>query len=613
MEGSLTVPRTPRLDSHTRNIYIVAFVAIGAFCISLLVRPVGAYWMPLDGWSTALFEVACGAYAVRRYRDARWRAGTDVGQRFPLWAGLAAMSWGFGDIAQTIESIGGRTPSTPSVADAFYLLFFPLCFAGVAALLRRESTPAGITTWLDRLIAGLGVTSVFAAFLLHPVITAVGGVSLSSITQMAYPAGDLGLLAVAIGGLAAVPRDRRSVVTLFAVAVAVNAIGDTYNILQPNSRMGYFSNAAAWPIALLVISLAVWRQPIETSKLSPPRSGGFVLPGLGAGLGLLILVAASFASIGHGALAFAACTLVATAVRLTLTIRGAQQENDLRQREMQEREEVLVRLITEVAGSAERLAGSSETLTLTARTLSSGTGEASSQADLVAATSQDIAGSTESAAQGTEEMVAAIQEIAASTAEALEVGVSAKRESESTSQTIAKLADSSNQIGRVLEVITSIAQQTNLLALNATIEAARAGEAGKGFAVVANEVKDLATETAKATDEIGSMIRAIQVDTEYSVEAIGRIGSTIGKINDIQSAIATSVERQTLTTAEVTRSVREVNSGSRQISDHISAAARAAKEAAAGSSDALAAASELAAMATSLRELVAEHGSLVGN
>src|SRR5207248_3908370 len=132
---------------------------------------------------------------------------------------------------------------------------------------------------------------------------------------------------------------------------------------------------------------------------------------------------------------------------------------------------------------------------------------------------------------------------------------------EMTTATVAKLGESSTEIGQVIKVITSIAQQTNLLALNATIEAARAGEAGKGFAVVANEVKELAKETAKATEDISRKIEAIQNDTEGAVAAIGQIGVVIGQINDIQNTVASAVEEQSVTTNEITRNLSEAAKG----------------------------------------------------
>src|SRR5581483_7458380 len=149
--------------------------------------------------------------------------------------------------------------------------------------------------------------------------------------------------------------------------------------------------------------------------------------------------------------------------------------------------------------------------------------------------------------------------------EAARVATSAVRVAEVTSGAISKLGDSSIEIGKVVKVITSIAEQTNLLALNATIEAARAGEAGKGFAVVANEVKELANETARATEDISRKIDAIQTDTQTAVISIQEITDVIAKINDIQTTIASAVEEQAATTNEIGRNVSEAAKGTTEI------------------------------------------------
>jgi methyl-accepting chemotaxis protein len=188
--------------------------------------------------------------------------------------------------------------------------------------------------------------------------------------------------------------------------------------------------------------------------------------------------------------------------------------------------------------------------------------ETSSQATLVSAASEQVSKSVQTVASGTEEMTASIREIAKNASEAARVASGAVKVAENTNQTISKLGDSSTEIGKVIKVITSIAQQTNLLALNATIEAARAGEAGKGFAVVANEVKELAKETAKATEDISQKIESIQGDTRHAVSAISEINGVISKINDYQNTIASAVEEQTATTSEISRNVNEAAHGS---------------------------------------------------
>jgi methyl-accepting chemotaxis protein len=171
---------------------------------------------------------------------------------------------------------------------------------------------------------------------------------------------------------------------------------------------------------------------------------------------------------------------------------------------------------------------------------------------------------------------------------------------------VGRLGDSSAEIGQVIKVINSIAEQTNLLALNATIEAARAGEAGKGFAVVANEVKELAKQTGKATEDISHKIRAIQESSHEAVQAIGEIGKVINQINDISNTIASAVEEQSATTNEISRNVAEAAKGVDEITQNVTGVAEAAKSTASGASDTQTAAAELSRMAAELQGLVGQ-------
>jgi methyl-accepting chemotaxis protein len=257
-----------------------------------------------------------------------------------------------------------------------------------------------------------------------------------------------------------------------------------------------------------------------------------------------------------------------------------------------------------IALHAEALAASSEALTDVSQLMGRSAEETSSQANVVSAASEQVSKNVQTVATGAEEMSASIKEIAKNANDAARIATTAVTVADTTNVTIAKLGESSAEIGKVVKVITSIAQQTNLLALNATIEAARAGEAGKGFAVVANEVKELAKETAKATEDISQKIEAIQTDTRGAVQAIAQISDIINQINDISNTIASAVEEQTATTNEIGRNVTEAARGSVEIAENITGVALAAKSTADGASATQSSAAQLTRMAAELRQLV---------
>lgn len=261
--------------------------------------------------------------------------------------------------------------------------------------------------------------------------------------------------------------------------------------------------------------------------------------------------------------------------------------------------------IISIGETALQLGGSAEELTGVSKEMGSNAEETSNQATLVAAASEQVSANVQTVATGIEEMGASIREIAGNSNEAARVAQQAVDVASKTNTIISQLGLSSSEIGKVVKVITSIAEQTNLLALNATIEAARAGEAGKGFAVVANEVKELAKETAKATEDISQKIDAIQKDTSSAVDAIKKISEIIGMISDTSNTISSAVEEQTATVNEIGRNVAEAAKGSGEIAQNITSVADAAQSTTRGASDTQRSALDLSKMASQLQKLIA--------
>jgi methyl-accepting chemotaxis protein len=260
--------------------------------------------------------------------------------------------------------------------------------------------------------------------------------------------------------------------------------------------------------------------------------------------------------------------------------------------------------ISALAGSATSLSAASEELSSVSTQIAASAEQMSAQSNVVAAAAEQVSRNVHTVATGSEEMGSSIQEIAQNADDAARVAATAVDVAQSTDDTVRRLGESSSEIGSVIKVITAIAEQTKLLALNATIEAARAGEAGKGFAVVASEVKELAQETAKATEDISRRVDAIQISSGDAVTAIGEISRIITQINDFQATIASAVEEQTATTSEMARNVAEAATGSTDIAANITGVAEAARTTAAGVTEAQRAANELATMSGNLQELV---------
>jgi methyl-accepting chemotaxis protein len=273
---------------------------------------------------------------------------------------------------------------------------------------------------------------------------------------------------------------------------------------------------------------------------------------------------------------------------------------------MNEMQTRLREMIVAVAQMSGQVASSSENLRGVSNQMSSNAEETANQSRQVSVSGEEVSVNLQAVAAATEQMSASIKEISKSTTEAAVVAKSAVSTAETTNESVHKLAKSSAEIGNVIKVITSIAHQTNLLALNATIEASRAGEAGKGFAVVANEVKELAKQTAIATEEISRKIEAIQSETKTTSESIQQITAIITQVNNISSMISHSIEDQTATTNDMVRNVNHAATGSSQIVDNMKSVASAAKSTTQGAAETQNAAQQLSAMATELRKLVSQ-------
>ena len=303
-------------------------VVLVAYIVSLIIRGPTHFSQLVDGWMVVAFELTAASLCITcgliRQRD----------RTMPLVLGVALLSWTVGDLLLNFESLGGTIPSIPSPADAFYLAFYPLAYVGLVITVRREVRRMFPATWLDGAVAGLGAAAVCACFAFDSILHQVGGSPMGVATNLAFPIGDLLLLALVFGGSATFLGWPSPQWLLLGFSCAIVAVGDTFNLLQTSgstSALGTVLNGVAWPTAILLISASMWLRPSPTTLWAVPRTPGFLLPGLGAVSALGILFVGTREQLGGIPLALAAATLITVGLRLTMSVRRLRALTDERQ------------------------------------------------------------------------------------------------------------------------------------------------------------------------------------------------------------------------------------------------------------------------------------------
>jgi len=568
--------RPDEFGGGLKALYAFLGLLLIGYAVSLVLRANGASSNWLDGWGVSAFELFVSLLVLLR------AAVSPKDRGFCLALGTGMCLWALGDFAMTYESIRNANPPTPVLANYLWASFFPVAYVGVMMLMRQEVRRFTAANYLDGVVATLTCAAAFAAFAFGTIQKAAGDDSVTVAWNLIYPVGDILLLILTLGAAALVPAGRRKRWYLMAAASLFNAIGDICALFDNGigaTHFGYFWNSIAWPASLFLFSLSVWvgsRRPAE-SELKE-TSSGFVIPGVAAGLALLILFVGSLNHINQIALGLATATLVAAGVRFGLALMRLRELTDERHRQLadsakserdsREALQAAVRDYSEFAAKvadgdlrATVAAGGSADVRGLSESLNSMVGGLAQISSHIQAGVQDIGSSTaeilgsvsrhtesaglQSAAiaetsttvnelrLAAEDTANMASEVADRANDSLQVSNEAttavtaitsameeiRKRVDAIARDIVTLSERTQQIGAITATVNGLADKSNLLALNASIEAARAGEHGKGFAVVAEEVRKLAEQSKAATAQVESILGDVQTATSAAVTA----------------------------------------------------------------------------------------------
>jgi methyl-accepting chemotaxis protein len=568
--------RPEQMSGGLKVLYGLLGLIVLGYALSLVLRANGASTTWLDGWGTAAYELIAGLLVLLR------GAVSPKDRRFCLALGTGMCLWALGDFAETYAGLHNPNPPTPIAANYLWVGFFPLAYIGVMMLMRQEVRKFTAANYLDGVVVTLTCAAAFAAFAFGTIQKAAGDDAVTVAWNLIYPVGDILLLILTLGAAALVPKERRTRWYLMAAASLFNALGDICALFDNGigaTHFGYFWNSIAWPASLFLFSLSVWvGSPRPTDSELKETSSGFAIPGVAAGLALLILFVGSLNHINQIALGLATATLVAAGVRFGLALLRVRELTDERHRQLadsakseRDSREALQTAVRDYSEFAAKVADGDLRATVTAgvsgdlqglseslNSMVGGLGQISSH---IQAGVQDIGSSTaeilasvsrhtESASlQSTaiaetsttvnelrlaaEDTANMASEVADRANDSLQVSNEAttavtaitsameeiRERVDAIARDIVTLSERTQQIGEITATVNGLADKSNLLALNASIEAARAGEHGKGFAVVAEEVRKLAEQSKAATAQVKSILGDVQTATSAAVSA----------------------------------------------------------------------------------------------